>query len=348
MTSDTLETGINRRRFLKASVAAAAAATVAGAGAAILRDKQPVIKASPRPQRFQQPTTLAPYSNPEADELFGQLASAQAENVRLQSQLNITKRQLEDRQSSVSARNLDESVSLRSGLDDMSLQVGVLSGLVALYNQLDDIDLDDIVSDGLATMEEAIEELVDNVPTIAEGLQMGQAALDDLEEHIPILEDGRDWLDDQLGSFDSYYGVVVRSLRRIVGEGGSFIQMLDEWFQGIRKWLPFGIGSKAAEVIGAFSDLTAEIPDALAGINDNVIQPLEVWLAKEGDQTAIQKNIIAPVRNLALEPAAQAMENTETLKTTYHITLATPARLKMDRKQAIRKSINEYRQTHEL
>lgn len=348
MSSEMLESGINRRRFLKASVAVAATATVAGAGATLLRDKKPPTIVSPRPQRFQQPVQLTAESNQEAEELFSRLASAEAENVRLQSQLNSAKRRLESKQSTISTNNRSETESLLSQLDDMSLQVGVLSGLIALYNHLDDIELDEIVSDGLATVETALDDLVDSVPTISEGIEMGQAALDELEEHIPVLEASRAWLDDQLDNVDAYYGVVERTLSRVVESSGSIVNLLDEWFQGILKWLPFGIGRKAAEVVQAISELTAAIPDTLAGINENVVRPLEVLLEKKDGQTAIQKNVIAPVRERALEPAALAMENTETLKTTYTRHLAAPARWKIERKQAVRRSIDEYRQTHRL
>ena len=132
MSSEMLESGINRRRFLKATVAAAATATVAGAGATLLRDKKPPTIVGPRPQRFQQPVHLTADSNQEAEELFSRLASAEAENVRLQSQLNSAKRRLESKQSTISTTNRSETESLLSQLDDMSLQVGVLSGLVAL------------------------------------------------------------------------------------------------------------------------------------------------------------------------------------------------------------------------
>ncbi len=347
MSSETIEPGINRRRFIKASVAAAATATVAGAGAALLRDRQPPLKIIPQPQPVQQPIHLPTNSNQEVEELFSRLASVQAENVRLESQLNITKRRLEAKRSSISARDKNESEILQTRFDEMNLQVGVLSGLVALYDQLDEIDLDDIVDSGLTAVGDALDELVDNVPTVTEGLQMGQAALDELEQHIPLLEDGRNWLEDQLGSVDEYYGAIERSLRSVVEGGGSFVQMLNEWFQGLLKWLPFGIGNKAIEVMDTLSNLVSEIPGTLTGINANVVQPLDVWLEKDGDQTALQKRIISPVRERAIEPAVQAMDRTETLRTTYRSHLADPARLKLERKRAIRNSINEYRSIHQ-
>ena len=348
MSAESLKPGINRRHFIKASIAATATVSVAGASAAILNDKKSPITTKPLLPPIQQPLQLPSNANHEVEELFSRLASVQADNVRLESQLSITKQQLDTKRSSISARERTETESLLDRLEEMNLQVGVLSGLVALYDQLEEIDLDDIFNSGLETVGGALDELVDSIPTVAEGLKMGQAALEELEQQIPLLEDGRDWLNDQIGSMDAYYGVVERSLRRIVEEGGSFMQMLDQWFRGILKWLPFGIGSKAIEVMSALSDLVADIPDTIAGLNTNVVLPLDEWLAKDGDKTTLQSKVIGPVRDGAIEPAAQALANTETLKTIYNEHLVDPTKTKMARKRAIRYSIGEYRETHQL
>jgi len=348
MSAESIKPGINRRHFIKASIAAAATASVAGAGVAILNDKKPPLTTAPPLLPIQQPIQPPSNASHEVDQLFSRLASVQAENVRLESQLSITKQQLETKRSSISVRERNETDSLLDRFEEMNLQVGVLSGLVALYDQLEEIDLDDIVNSGLETVGGALDELVENVPTVAEGLKMGQAALEELEQQIPLLEDGRDWLNDQIGTMDAYYGVVERSLLKIVDEGGSFLQMLDQWFQGILKWLPFGIGSKAIEVMSALSDLVADIPDTVAGINTNVVQPLDEWLAKDGDSTALQNKVIAPVRDKAIKPAAQALADTETLKTIYNEHLVNPTKTKMARKRDIRHSIGEYRETHQL
>jgi hypothetical protein len=343
-----MESGMNRRRFIKASVAAAAAVTTVGAGAALLREKETPVISNPLPPRIQAPVQISPSSNEQSAEMFKRLASAEAENVRLQAQLNSAKRRLESKQNSIASQANSESESLLAQLDDMSLQVGVLSGLVALYNQLDHLDLDQVVTDGLAAVDTALDDLIEGLPTISEGIEMGQAALDDLEDQIPILEDGREWLEQQLADVDQYYSVIERALDRAVEGGGSFLNRLEEWFQGILKWLPFGIGRRAADVMEAISDLTSGIPDWLQGTDDKIAQPLAGLLEKKDGQPAVHRKIITPLRKGALEPAAKALDDTQNLKTTYSQYLAAPTRWNMERKQALLASIREYRETHQL
>ena len=178
MSAESLKPGINRRHFIKASIAAAATVSVAGASAAILNDKKSPITTKPLLPPIQQPLQLPSNANHEVEELFSRLASVQADNVRLESQLSITKQQLDTKRSSISARERTETESLLDRLEEMNLQVGVLSGLVALYDQLEEIDLDDIFNSGLETVGGALDELVDSIPNVAEGLKMGQAALE--------------------------------------------------------------------------------------------------------------------------------------------------------------------------
>lgn len=348
MSSDTKETGVNRRRFIKASVAAAAAATVAGSSVVLLREKKvPTVADFPAPPVRE----LAPApsnNNQQIADLYGRLASAQADNVRLQAQLKITKRQLEAKRSSGISRKDEETENLRTRLDEAIQQVGVMSGLLVLYDQLEEIDFEEIVNSGLETVGDAFDDLVDNVPAIAAGLEMGQLALDELEEQIPSVEQGRNWLAGQLDSVNSQYGAIDRSLRRAVEGGGSFINMLNEWFQGVLKWLPFGIGDKASEIMIALSDLMEELPDTLDGLETRIIEPLDVWFKRDGEETRLQQQVISPVRENALTPAALSLQNTETLHSTFRTHLVEPVEAKVERKQAIRRSIGEYRQSHQV
>lgn len=346
MSSETLEPGLNRRRFIKGSLAAAAAATATGLGAAVLHDKKTAVGTNPLPQLPLRAISLPTEPDPKVDELFSQLATVQADNVRLESQLNIAKRQLESKRTTLSSRERSESEMLRDQVDELNLQVGALSGLVALFDQLDEIDLDDIVDDGLSVVGSAFDELTLNLPTVSEGLALGQAALKELEQHIPLLEDGRDWLDGHLSALDSHFVTVNRTLQSAIDGGGTVIHLLNEWFQDILKWLPFGIGKKAVDVMEALSNLINEIPNTVGGVQENIVQPLDVWLSREDEQTALQRRVVAPVRDSALTPAADTISKTETLRSTYVNDLAAPARRKLARKRAVRHAIKEYREQY--
>jgi hypothetical protein len=364
MTNETYEPGMNRRSFLKGAALTAVAATVTGAGAAVLtkQDSAPVIEAitsSSSPPSLpiatltSQPTTAGVVVQPAGavptpgEELLANLAQSQAENMRLQAELDGLRRELDSLtmtgQEQQAAR---EALALE--LDQANGRIGILGGLVALYEQLDGLDVGELLSQGLGSVSSQFGELFDQTPLLADGIQSSELALAEVEAHLPLLENGRQWLDAQVNKVEGFYGEVEAVLREVVEAVGSFLEMLGNWFESLKRWLPFGVGEKAVGVMSALTTLVAETPNTLSGLNTNVAQPLDVWLAHEEDGPALQRKLIKPIREQVFTRAADTLARTETVKTTYQTQLVEPVQVALDNRKAVRDQIIAYRQQDQL
>ena len=124
--------------------------------------------------------------------------------------------------------------------------------------------------------------------------------------------------------------------------------MVEEWFSGIRKWLPFGIGEKAAQVVGALSDLVAETPHTIGGLNDYIVQPLDVWLGAPNEDAPLRHRVINPVREGALDRAENAIAQAETVKTVYEAELKEKVATAVGGQRAIRSMIVQYRELNRI
>ena len=72
------------------------------------------------------------------------MAALQAENVRLQADLELAQHRLATQETAVG--ETDTAVqTMSTELDAANQQIGILAGLVALYEQLDDADVSDIL-----------------------------------------------------------------------------------------------------------------------------------------------------------------------------------------------------------
>lgn len=354
MSQQAIESGMDRRTFLKAAAFSAVAASATGAGAAIIAEqKEASIPVHPPP--IPESVETAVELSQDASELLARLASIKAENVRLQAQLQVTQEQLEAARSSQADPGRAATETLQGQLNEANTrigaltdQVGLLGGLVALYEQLEDVDLGAVVDEGLATLGTAVDELAEMVPSVSEGLQAGQQALSDFEEQLPVLEEGRRWLANQLLLVTALYQALELALQNGLEATGAFLRLLSDWFQDILRWLPFGIGRRASEIMAAMTNLLAELPNTTEGLHVNVAQPLDHWLAKEGDETNLQRQLIKPVRERAIGQASAAMDKAGTLQTAYRSGLSTPVQEAMQRRQAILAQIEQYRGTHQI
>ena len=166
--------------------------------------------------------------------------------------------------------------------------------------------------------------------------------------HIPLLQNGRAWLDNQLNKVEEYYETVKGLLETAVEAAAPFLEMLNQWFQDILKWLPFGIGNQAAQVMQSLTDLLAETPHTLSGLDTNIAQPLDVWLVGEGEKTPLQHGVIEPLRTNVMQKANEVIAQAQQVQTTYQARLAEPGQTAVDNQRVVRDLIVQYRQQNQI
>lgn len=343
-------TEVNRRGFIKAAAVTAVAAAATGVGAATLsqagRPAATTITTAPAatPGLVVPPI---PAANPQAA-AFSQLAAAQAENMRLQAALDAANRQLAAyQQHDANATAANEAIQLE--LASANERASLLAGLVALYEQLEEVELDGMLASGVTAVTESITGLLDEIPGLETSLETGRLALAEVEAHLPVLENGRSWLALHLGKLELFYQQIEALLHEAVEAAGPFLAMINDWFAGVKKWLPFGLGQKAATIMQSITVLLIETPGTVSGLNSNIAQPLDVWLARD-DQNDYQLTgrLIKPLRDDVMARTNETFVKARQIDATFTAQLKEPAATAVANKQSIRELIATYRQEHQL
>lgn len=342
------EPQVSRRGFLKVITVTGAAAVATGAGAALLKQNPntpaTITTVSSAPAAIPTAVTAATPQN----EVLARLAGIQAENIRLQAALDAANRQLETFQ----LQNQDTSAateSLNVQLGEANTQIGLLAGLVALYEQLEEVDVETVVENGLTAVSDTLTNLLDDIPTLEEGIQAGHVALAEVENNIPLLENGRIWLENHTGKLDAYFQSIENLLQDAVESAGPFLQMLNDWFEGVRKWLPFGLGQKATAVMQSITTLLIETPATISGLDTNVAQPLAAWLNRDNDgEILLHNNVIKPLRENVLTKTEQTVGKAKEANLVYTAQLKEPVQTAVTNQRAIRQMIALYREEHQV
>jgi hypothetical protein len=344
----------DRRSFLGAALATVTVAAVAGGTAALLLedDEAPsanvITQVAPEP-----PPTMNPV--PESDNLAlrGQLISLETENVNLKNTLAETQRQLAAFQGTGAESLADEDwrrqyEEANTQATDLAGQLAIVQGLLALYEDLEAVDLADAASGGLAAVGGLLGDLIADVPLVTEGLSAGRTALEEFEEQLPLIEQGRYWLQGQISIVGSALEKAEQVLNNTLKAGGSFLQLLDRWFEDILRWLPFGIGEPALAIMSTINDLLARVPETLDGLQTHVADPLDLWLERDGDENRLQKHLVKPVREEAIDRADSAVQRLGAVNKAYETQLRDPVGVLVERQRVIREQIALYRQNYSL
>ena len=342
------EESTSRRNFIRAAALTTVAATATGIGAAFLR-KETTLNAPPTPQitTATLPQNVTMTANTETNDLWSRLLEAQAENMRLQSSLSAMERQVVALEQQVAGKG-SATEQLTVELASANEQVGLLAGLVALYEQLDEVDVAGIWDEGVAAVSDRIADWIEEIPSLDEGIELGQQALDNLEEHLPLLENGHIWLSSQRDKLALYYEAIEVLLAAAVEAAAPFLEMISEWFEKINRWLPFNMGQQATNIMASITTLLAETPHTVSGLHTNVVQPLDIWLHREGDETMIQRDVVKPIRQAVLDKAKVINAKGQDVQTVYQTRLVEPTRTAVSNQQAMRVLIAQYREHHQI
>jgi hypothetical protein len=365
MTDDQ---GLSRRDFLRSATLVAVGAAATGGGAAYLRSRQQPAVITALPDAAATPVLGNPSAgaglsgapaaaasapnvagliaaNPE--EALARLAEAQAENMNLRAQLDLALQELAVlRENEAGARSARDMLQME--LDGANGRLGILGGLVALYQQLDELDPSEAVENGLGALGARLAELVDGTPLLNSGLDAGALALADVEAHMPLLDSGRQWLTMQGLKVQGFYADVERVLQEVLERAGDFFQMINEWLEGLRKWLPFGAGEKAARVVASLTALIGETPGTLAGLDVNVGQPLDNWVGREEGEYRLTRRLVRPMRDEVIARARLTIDQTHQTNAVFNDQLAAPVRGVLASRQTVREAIAAYRQQHQI
>ncbi len=339
---------LSRRRFIKGAVFTTAAAAATGAGAALL--KKPA--ATTTAVSTQTPAALIATSPPpivqDNAKSLAQMAALHAENTRLQSALETAQAQLAALQSGSQTTTL-EAENLRMELASANERLTVLGGLLTLYEELENISLEDVVTEGVTAVSEELTALLDQIPMLQEGVAVSRAALDAFEEKIPLLENGRVWLAAQTTKMETFMANIEQFVQDAAEKAGPFIEMFVDWMEKVLRWLPFGLGEKSANILNAIVALLTETPATLSGLQVNVSEPMAMLLGPtDQPEASIRTQMVQPVRDQVLAKAEKVIVLSQNVDTAYREKVASPTETAVARRQAIQQMITTYRQEHQI
>lgn len=219
--------------------------------------------------------------------------------------------------------------------------------LVALYEQLDQIGLDSVVTRAMESLGSVVSRLREHVSTVADGVDMAKERLADLDEGLAILDTGLEAVE---GGVSTAADLVAR-LQEVLADAGERTGPLGEkvagFFRTLLERLPFGLGDDMLDVLDRIEELLAELPDTIESINRELIAPLRTrFFPREGDSVRVR--IIEPILEQTLAPMRALLDDVETLLARWEDEFTEPAQNRLTALDDIRAEIATFRETNQI
>jgi hypothetical protein len=229
-------------------------------------------------------------------------------------------------------------VVVRGELDDALAQLEEHRRLNALWEQLDAIGLDNLLNDALARAGTAFVRVMQVIVLLRTGIAAAQNVLNGFVAVFPGPQEGIRWLGRQTLALASSLDWLGQQIEEAIEPSDSLTSMVADFVLWVLERLPFGVGNRAKAGLEAMQTLINDLPDLLAGLNDDVLDPLADWFG--GDEGSnLLGTLVTPVVENAIEPAETVLDAVGEFETIYKDNLVDPVQGALTQRAALRSEI---------
>ena len=226
---------------------------------------------------------------------------------------------------------------------ELSDDLGRMWGLVRLYDKLDEPQLDRVVAAGLAAMGAPVEALASAVDLVKTGAQTAQDALIQFETAFPTIRTAITWLEALVTDWAQRLHLLEDAIGRALDEVSPITQAVGGFFDSILKLIPLGGGQKIKEVLDRIGEIVTTIPQAVADINVKIVTPLrDEWFTDQPGK-GLKGGLTEPIISKLLDPLEALLGRVSELLRRWGPELVAPTQSALDRREAIRREIAEYK-----
>jgi hypothetical protein len=223
-----------------------------------------------------------------------------------------------------------------------------LKGLLALYENLEKIGLDAIVSTGVAAVGLLLEGLESGSLAIKAGLDTVEGLLLDFEEAFPTIRAGIEWTEGMVSAFADKLQALEDAIEGVLEKAQPITEALGSFFNFVLDLLPFGYGDRVRVTLDRIDDIVTSIPEAVEGINTKLLEPLRRDWFSEEEGRGLKASLIDPLVTKLLDPLEAFLGKLAEVVGSWEEKLAGPVQKALSERDVIREQIALYKAEESL
>lgn len=228
------------------------------------------------------------------------------------------------------------------------LEITRLRDLLNLYEDLEQVGLDDIVAAAMSAVGAALRGLGAGVGLLRDGIQAVDEALARFEDLVPVLRSGLSRVEELVRAIGERLEALRVAVSDVLGRAEPLAEGLAGLFTELLDSLPFGIGERVREVVTHIQELLGNLLGMIEAFHTSLFGPLRGDWVPEGRGNGIEASLFAPARRQLLEPLGGFLDDVGEVLDRWEAEMVQPVQAALDQRQTIRREISQYRRDHGL
>jgi hypothetical protein len=231
-------------------------------------------------------------------------------------------------------------------LEARDAEIARLQGLLQLYEDMDDVDLDSILKAAMAALALPLGAIETGAKALRAGLEWVEEVLSSLRASLPDAQEALLWLEGQVeavsDSLQKLQIALEKALDRATGSpvAGAVRDLVDMLLDR----LPFGLGDKIRDSFEGLVRLVTGVDEMVQGISTRVLEPLRYVGVTGASSTGLGPILSDPLVEHILDPLEAHLEDLAALADTWQTRLVAPTEGALAERTRIREEIAQYRQ----
>ncbi|MBX3000583.1 MAG: hypothetical protein KF893_18835 [Caldilineaceae bacterium] len=243
------------------------------------------------------------------------------------------------------ATRLERPVEERD--EGMRSEMAHLHTLLSLYEMMDRVGLDRLITTALAALGFSISGLRLGATAVRGAVEFITALINRFDAAVPQILAGIEVAEGFLQAIDRHLNELERLIGEVMQEAAPLTQAVDRFVQELLGYLPFGIGDRIRRTIQEMAALVGLLPAGLGALRSGLFSPIRAWFpAEEGADLRAQ--LFTPARAELLEPTRALLNDLIQFADRWDSEMAGPVEAALAQRAEVRSQIVAYQQQLDL
>ncbi|MCS7282880.1 MAG: twin-arginine translocation signal domain-containing protein [Anaerolineae bacterium] len=225
-------------------------------------------------------------------------------------------------------------------------EVTALRELLALYEEMDNLGLDDRLREGIRAVGGILETAGAIAERLLEAIRSARTALLKFQSKFPDLHAAIRWLRESLLSLSQKLTALENEVNDFLELTNPIAETVGGFLARVLDRLPGALGRQVRGGLERMGEIIAALPTFLQGLFTRILEPLEDWFNSRAD-AGLNSWLVNPLLHNVLDPAEALVERVLELTTTWKEQLAGPSEEALNRRSELRAEILRRKQMME-
>ncbi len=218
-----------------------------------------------------------------------------------------------------------------------------LRGLVVLYERLERVGIDSILSTGVAALAISLEGFEAGMMVLEKGVSLVDAGVSSFESSFPTIRRGLRVVESLLTSMENR----LTQLQDVMSEVQEVVSPLSDavgsFLSSLVERIP-GVGPAIVDALDRISVLVGSLPLAVGEVRAELVEPLrEEWFTDD-EESGLKGRLLNPLQEDLLEPLEEFLGNLADGIDLWQERLVAPVEVALRERELIREQIGEYKE----